>query len=188
MAVDPKSKARRNVQRANRGIIVTPAAGDCVGTPVYAVQGGKERRKFNRRRPNGVFDQDSRPDIAARLRADTLAAIERAGFGENFDPVTGEGGGGSSFSWTAAAYLDVGVQREGDDPETATGKSRFAGKAARNCATGWTIRASPGRRPTQTPIGTQITLATAISTSTRTSVAVPDGGIGEGAGNRLCTA
>jgi hypothetical protein len=45
------------------------------------------------------------PDLAARLRADTLAAIERAGFTENFDPVTGEGGGGSSFSWTAAAYL-----------------------------------------------------------------------------------
>jgi hypothetical protein len=43
--------------------------------------------------------------IAARLRADTLAAVERAGFAENFDPVTGEGGGGSSFSWTAAAYL-----------------------------------------------------------------------------------
>ena len=35
----------------------------------------------------------------------TLAAIEHAGFAEHFDPLTGEGGGGGSFSWTAAAYL-----------------------------------------------------------------------------------
>jgi hypothetical protein len=34
-----------------------------------------------------------------------LAAIERVGFVEHFDPLTGEGGGGVSFSWTAAAYL-----------------------------------------------------------------------------------
>ena len=51
------------------------------------------------------LSRNGRSDIAARLRADTLAVIERAGFAENFDPVTGEGGGGSSFSWTAAAYL-----------------------------------------------------------------------------------
>ena len=44
-------------------------------------------------------------DLAERLRADTLAAIERVGFAENFDPLTGEGGGAGSFSWTAAAYL-----------------------------------------------------------------------------------
>jgi glycogen debranching enzyme len=44
-------------------------------------------------------------DLAQRLRADTLAAIERVGFAENFDPLTGEGGGAGSFSWTAAAYL-----------------------------------------------------------------------------------
>ena len=28
-----------------------------------------------------------------------------AGFAEHFDPLTGEGGGGGTFSWTAAAYL-----------------------------------------------------------------------------------
>ncbi len=43
--------------------------------------------------------------LADRLRRDSVAAIERAGFSENFDPVTGEGGGGGSFSWTAALYL-----------------------------------------------------------------------------------
>jgi mannosylglycerate hydrolase len=49
--------------------------------------------------------RNGRPDLAERLRMGTLAAIERAGFAEHFDPLTGEGGGGGSFSWTAAAYL-----------------------------------------------------------------------------------
>jgi glycogen debranching enzyme len=48
------------------------------------------------------------PELAERLRGGTLDAIERAGFAEHFDPLTGEGGGGSSFSWTAAAYLVLG--------------------------------------------------------------------------------
>jgi glycogen debranching enzyme len=43
--------------------------------------------------------------LAERLRVGTLDAIERAGFAEHFDPLTGEGGGGGTFSWTAAAYL-----------------------------------------------------------------------------------
>jgi hypothetical protein len=43
--------------------------------------------------------------LADRLRKGTIKVIERAGFRENFDPVTGEGGGGDTFSWTAAAYL-----------------------------------------------------------------------------------
>jgi mannosylglycerate hydrolase len=51
------------------------------------------------------LSRNGRPDLAERLRADTLAAIERAGFAEHFDPLTGEGGGGGAFSWTAAAYL-----------------------------------------------------------------------------------
>jgi glycogen debranching enzyme len=51
------------------------------------------------------LSRNGRADLAARLRADTLDAIERAGFAEHFDPLTGEGGGGSTFSWTAAAYL-----------------------------------------------------------------------------------
>ena len=48
------------------------------------------------------------PDLAERLRAGTLAAIESAGFAEHFDPLSGEGGGGGTFSWTAAAYLVLG--------------------------------------------------------------------------------
>lgn len=44
-------------------------------------------------------------DLAASLEGSTVRAIERAGFCEYFDPLTGEGLGGGAFSWTAAAYL-----------------------------------------------------------------------------------
>ena len=53
------------------------------------------------------------------------------------------------------------------------GNSRLAGKAARNCAIGCARRAQTGRRPSQTPIGTQIRLAMIISTTTRSSVIIP---------------
>ncbi len=44
-------------------------------------------------------------DLARSLERGTVAAIERAGFAEYFDPTSGEGLGGGVFSWTAAAYL-----------------------------------------------------------------------------------
>jgi glycogen debranching enzyme len=44
-------------------------------------------------------------DLARRIEQTTVRAIENAGFCEYFDPTTGEGLGGDSFSWTAAAYL-----------------------------------------------------------------------------------
>jgi hypothetical protein len=43
--------------------------------------------------------------LACQMEQATVRAIERAGFREYFDPTTGEGLGGDSFSWTAAAYL-----------------------------------------------------------------------------------
>jgi hypothetical protein len=46
----------------------------------------------------------------------------------------------------------------------------LAGKAARNCATGCARRAQVGRKPSHTPIGTQIAVATIISTMTRIMV------------------
>ena len=58
-------------------------------------------------------------------------------------------------------------------PDTAMGNSRFAGKAASNCAIGCTMLAARGRSPTHTPIGTQTRLASAISTATRSSVRSP---------------
>lgn len=51
-----------------------------------------------------VFSKESE-----RLRRSTIAAIEREGFAEYFDPTTGEGCGGTGFSWTAAAYLHLSV-------------------------------------------------------------------------------
>jgi glycogen debranching enzyme len=44
-------------------------------------------------------------DLARRIERATVRAIEAAGFCEYFDPTTGEGLGGDTFSWTAAAYL-----------------------------------------------------------------------------------
>jgi hypothetical protein len=43
--------------------------------------------------------------LARQMEQATVRAIERAGFREYFDPITGEGLGGDRFSWTAAAYL-----------------------------------------------------------------------------------
>lgn len=43
--------------------------------------------------------------LAARIRRDTVALIEGAGFSEYFDPTDGHGIGGADFSWTAAIYL-----------------------------------------------------------------------------------
>jgi glycogen debranching enzyme len=42
---------------------------------------------------------------AQQISASTRSAIEQAGFGENFDPLSGAAGGGGTFSWTAAIYL-----------------------------------------------------------------------------------
>jgi glycogen debranching enzyme len=50
-------------------------------------------------------------DLAASLESGTVRAIERAGFREYFDPLTGEGLGGEAFSWTAAAYLVLSGRR-----------------------------------------------------------------------------
>jgi glycogen debranching enzyme len=47
-------------------------------------------------------------DLARRIEQATVRAIESAGFCEYFDPTTGEGLGGDTFSWTAAAYLVLG--------------------------------------------------------------------------------
>ena len=48
---------------------------------------------------------------ADRLRSDTAALIRKAGFSEYFSPVTGEGCGGGTFSWTAAIWLAWGLNK-----------------------------------------------------------------------------
>jgi len=49
--------------------------------------------------------------LARRIEQMTVRAIEGAGFCEYFDPTTGEGLGGDTFSWTAAAYLVLNRRR-----------------------------------------------------------------------------
>ncbi len=51
---------------------------------------------------------------AARIRQDSRELVERAGFREYYDPITGEGLGGGAFSWTAAMYLDWVLEGAGD--------------------------------------------------------------------------
>jgi len=55
---------------------------------------------------------------ADRVRSDTRALIENAGFYEYFCPLTGRGMGGSDFSWTAAMWLHWA--REASSRPTAT--------------------------------------------------------------------
>ena len=51
-------------------------------------------------------------DLARRIRRDSLALVEHAGFAEYFNPLTGEPLGGSGFSWTAAMYLVLAADTE----------------------------------------------------------------------------
>jgi hypothetical protein len=59
------------------------------------------------------LQRNGRPDLAARIRRDSLALVERAGFAEYFDPQTGQPLGGSEFSWTAAMYLHLSAEERG---------------------------------------------------------------------------
>ena len=44
---------------------------------------------------------------AARIRADSLALIQRSGFAEYYDPMTAEPCGGGNFTWTAAMVVEI---------------------------------------------------------------------------------
>ena len=58
------------------------------------------------------LQRSGRLDLAARIRSDSLALVERAGFAEYFNPLTAEPLGGPAFSWTAAMYLHLGAESE----------------------------------------------------------------------------
>lgn len=64
--------------------------------PVWAVVNWMIADGLNR---NGHGDQ------AERVRQDTRALIEAAGFYESFNPLDGQGCGGRAFSWTASMWL-----------------------------------------------------------------------------------
>ncbi|MFN8722428.1 MAG: MGH1-like glycoside hydrolase domain-containing protein [Rhodospirillales bacterium] len=55
------------------------------------------------------FDAETEPKAAWGIRDDTASLIRRGGFAEYFDPTTGEGLGGGSFTWTAAVALAWGL-------------------------------------------------------------------------------
>ena len=50
--------------------------------------------------------EHGRNDLAQRLIESSLAVVATSGFREYFDPTTGEGLGGDSFSWTASMTLE----------------------------------------------------------------------------------
>jgi Trehalase len=51
------------------------------------------------------FNSYGHAALAERIREDTRSLMRQSGFAEYYDPVTGEGLGGASFSWTAAMAL-----------------------------------------------------------------------------------
>jgi len=55
----------------------------------------------------GGLERCGMPDEAARLRRQTLDTVQRSGFAEYFDSITGAACGVDGFSWTAALTLDL---------------------------------------------------------------------------------
>jgi hypothetical protein len=51
------------------------------------------------------FRDNGRPDLEARLRAETAAMITKGGFAEYLDPLDATPCGGANFTWTAAIWL-----------------------------------------------------------------------------------
>jgi hypothetical protein len=49
--------------------------------------------------------EQGEPTLAGRIRRSSLELFDRSGFHEYYDPMTGEGLGGTRFSWTAATWL-----------------------------------------------------------------------------------
>ncbi|HCF98995.1 MAG TPA: glycoside hydrolase, partial [Chloroflexi bacterium] len=48
-----------------------------------------------------------RRDLAETLKRDSLSLIAKSGFREYFNPISGEGYGTDSFSWSAALSIDL---------------------------------------------------------------------------------
>ena len=59
------------------------------------------------------LEENGYQELSARIKADTLALIEKSGFHEAYCPLSAKGTGGSEFSWTAAMWLDLN-RRDGE--------------------------------------------------------------------------
>lgn len=57
------------------------------------------------------LERNGMPDLATRVASAVIGLIEREGFVEYFDPLTGDGCGGGDFSSTAAVYLHLTQNR-----------------------------------------------------------------------------
>lgn len=53
------------------------------------------------------LEQYDRADLSTELKRKTLEVIQRSGYREYFNPMTGEGYGTNNFSWTAALTIDL---------------------------------------------------------------------------------
>ncbi|MGB0480911.1 MAG: MGH1-like glycoside hydrolase domain-containing protein [Alphaproteobacteria bacterium] len=58
-------------------------------------------------------------DRSERIRRDTAALSEATGFSEYYDPLTGDGLGGTRFTWSASVYLDWASEQAGAIASTA---------------------------------------------------------------------
>src|SRR5579863_4278686 len=76
----------------------------------------------------------------------------------------------SAMSTTAPKFSEIPAAT---NSAVANGNTKLAGKLASTCTTGWARRVIFGFIPIHTPTGTQTTVATAISTTTRANVAAP---------------
>ena len=53
------------------------------------------------------LDRSGQADMAARIRRDCLRLIEKSGFAEYYDPISAQGCGGDTFTWTAAMVIEI---------------------------------------------------------------------------------
>jgi glycogen debranching enzyme len=57
-----------------------------------------------------------RADLARRIEDASLALVERSGFREYYNPLTGAGYGARNFAWSALVLDMLATRLEGDDP------------------------------------------------------------------------
>ena len=99
---DISGAVRANLAQAAFGLASTQRASAAYEAPRY--WRGPVWQHINMLVARGLQEQ-GRAELAQRIRADSAALFDQAGFHEYFHPETGAGLGGKDFSWTAATYL-----------------------------------------------------------------------------------
>ncbi len=101
-AVDISTAVQDSLAQTRHGVASTRPASAAFDAPRY--WRGPVWQHINLLVARGLQEQ-GHSELAERIRADSLALFENAGFHEYFHPNTGAGLGGKDFSWTAATYL-----------------------------------------------------------------------------------